>query len=149
MAADENLKLENQLCFALYAASSAMTRVYRDRLEPLGLTYPQYLVMLVLWEQDGQTVSGLGQKLNLDSGTLTPMLKRMEGAGLLKRTRAKTDERQVVVSLTEAGRALRYDIAAIHKDLACLIPLKPAEFHRLRAELKGLAGALFKAAEQT
>lgn len=148
MAADTASKLDHQLCFALYAASNAMTRLYRDRLEPLGLTYPQYLVMLVLWEQDGLTVSGhhnvktLGDRLHLDSGTLTPMLKRMEQAGLLARTRSTEDERQVAVSLTPKGRALQRDVAALQRDLACLLPLDPKDLGRLRAELRGLADCL-------
>lgn len=103
MTADTQLTLDHQLCFALYAASNAMTRLYRDRLEPLGLTYPQYLAMLVLWEQDGAAalnVKTLGERLHLDSGTLTPMLKRMEQAGLVSRTRNAADERQVAVALT-------------------------------------------------
>lgn len=106
MTADTQLTLDHQLCFALYAASNAMTRLYRDRLEPLGLTYPQYLAMLVLWEQDGAAalnVKTLGERLHLDSGTLTPMLKRMEQAGLVSRTRNAADERQVAVALTPAA----------------------------------------------
>lgn len=151
MSADTQLKLDHQLCFALYAASNAMTRLYRDRLEPLGLTYPQYLVMLVLWEQDGLTVKsplsvkGLGERLHLDSGTLTPMLKRMEQAGLLNRQRAAGDERQVVVSLTDDGRALKTAVADMHAGLTCLLPLDMADLGRLRTELRGLAAGLIAA----
>ncbi len=108
------LKLENQLCFALYSASLAMTKLYKPVLAKVGLTYPQYLVMLALWEQDAQTVSGLGERLTLDSGTLTPLLKRLETSGWLKRTRAREDERRVVISLTAAGHQL--------KEQASLIP---------------------------
>lgn len=145
MSADTQLKLDHQLCFALYAASNAMTRLYRDRLEPLGLTYPQYLVMLVLWEQDGLTVKTLGDRLHLDSGTLTPMLKRMEQAGFLTRQRASGDERQVLVRLTEAGQALKAAVAEMHAGLACLLPLDRADIGRLRVELRGLAAGLIAA----
>ena len=99
--------LDNQLCFSLYAASLAMTKVYKPLLDALGLTYPQYLVMLVLWESDGHTVSALGERLSLDSGTLTPLLKRMEAAGWLARQRPNEDERRVHVVLTPTGRALQ------------------------------------------
>jgi DNA-binding MarR family transcriptional regulator len=101
------LQLDRQLCFALYSTSLAMTKLYKPLLEPLGLTYPQYLALLVLWERDGLGVSELGERLYLDSGTLTPLLKRMEAAGWLQRERAADDERRVVVSLTAAGRALK------------------------------------------
>ena len=101
------LTLDNQLCFSLYSANLAMARLYRDLLAELELTYPQYLVMLVLWERDGVRVSDIGERLFLDSATLTPLLKRLEKSGLLTRARSMDDERSVTVSLTEAGRALR------------------------------------------
>jgi len=101
------LRLDQQLCFALYSTSLAMTKIYKPLLAPLGLTYPQYLAMLVLWERDGLTVGELGDHLFLDSGTLTPLLKRMEASGWLQRERAADDERRVIVSLTAEGRALR------------------------------------------
>ena len=142
MSADDQLKLDNQLCFALYAASNAMGRLYRDRLEPLGLTYPQYLVMLVLWEQDGLTVKQIGARLHLDSGTLTPMLKRMEQAGRLQRGRDPDDERQVVIALTAEGRRLKAAMRKVHSDLGCLLPLDRAAIGRLRTELRGLADGL-------
>lgn len=148
MSADDTLKLDHQLCFALYAASNAMTRLYRDRLEPLGLTYPQYLAMLVLWEQDGLTVKALGERLHLDSGTLTPMLKRMAQAGLLTRQRSEEDERQVAISLTPKGRELRAAVADMHAGLACLLPLEMKDIGRLRVELRGLAAGLIKAAAE-
>src|SRR3954470_3664742 len=97
------LLLDNQLCFALYSASLAMTKLYKPLLDELGLTYPQYLVMLALWERDGSTVSELGQRLYLDSGTLTPLLKRLEAAGLVSRVRSTEDERRVHLRLTSAG----------------------------------------------
>jgi DNA-binding MarR family transcriptional regulator len=111
--ADAALRLDNQLCFALYSASLAMTKVYKPLLEELGLTYPQYLVMLVLWEGDGLSVSELGQRLSLDSGTLTPLLKRLEASGLLSRIRAIEDERRVHVTLTAAGRKLKARAAKV------------------------------------
>ncbi|WP_207459977.1 MarR family transcriptional regulator [Azospirillum sp. SYSU D00513] len=107
MNKDEPLLLANQVCFALYSATLAMTRVYRPLLDGLGLTYPQYLVMLLLWEEDGQAMKGLGERLGLDSGTLTPLLKRLEGQGLVTRARDPEDERVVRVRLTPEGAALR------------------------------------------
>src|SRR3954452_15452609 len=105
--ADAWLALDRQLCFALYSASLAMTKVYKPLLAPLGLTYPQYLVMLALWEHDGQSVSALGDKLALDSGTLTPLLKRLQTQGRISRERDAQDERRVIVRLTPAGRQLK------------------------------------------
>jgi len=110
---NEALLLDNQLCFALYSASLAMTRLYKPLLDELGLTYPQYLAMLVLWEQDGVMVSELGDRLSLDSGTLTPLLKRLEAAGLVARIRDVQDERRVHVTLTAAGRKLKARAARI------------------------------------
>lgn len=104
---DQALRLDNQLCFALYSASLAMTKLYKPLLDELGLTYPQYLALLVLWEREGLTVSELGAQLYLDSGTLTPLLKRMEAGGLLSRLRDTADERRVLIQLTAAGRALK------------------------------------------
>ena len=111
--ADAALLLDNQLCFALYSTSLAMTKLYKPMLEEMGLTYPQYLAMLVLWEQDGLTVSELGERLYLDSGTLTPLLKRMETAGLVSRLRAVQDERRVHITLTAEGRKLKAKAAKI------------------------------------
>jgi DNA-binding MarR family transcriptional regulator len=104
---DQALLLDNQLCFALYSTSLAMTKLYKPLLDELGLTYPQYLAMLALWERDGLTVSQLGERLYLDSGTLTPLLKRLEAAGWLARIRAVDDERRVHIALTAAGRKLK------------------------------------------
>ena len=104
---DEWLRLDRQLCFALYSSSLAMTQIYKPLLAALGLTYPQYLVMLVLWEAEGLSVSQLGQRLSLDSGTLTPLLKRLESLGHIERRRASDDERRVDIFLTPAGRKLR------------------------------------------
>ena len=107
------LELDNQLCFALYSTSLAMTRLYKPLLARLGLTYPQYLALLVLWEEDGLSVGELGERLFLDSGTLTPLLKRLESAGLVSRLRAVDDERRVKITLTPAGRALKAQAAQI------------------------------------
>ncbi len=113
------LLLDNQLCFRLYAATRAMTQAYQPLLAPLGLTYPQYLVMLVLWECDGLSVKDVGVRLNLDSGTLTPLLKRMEGQGLVRRVRSTKDERIVEIWLSDHGHALQADAADIPQKLAC------------------------------
>ena len=110
---DKPLHLENQLCFALYSASLAMTKLYKPLLEAMGLTYPQYLVMLVLWQEDGLIVSDIGQRLFLDSGTLTPLLKRLETAGFVRRTRDVKDERRVAITLTQRGRALSEEAAKL------------------------------------
>jgi MarR family transcriptional regulator, organic hydroperoxide resistance regulator len=118
LSADAALLLDNQLCFALYSASLAMTKLYKPLLDELGLTYPQYLVMLVLWEGDGLMVSELGQRLSLDSGTLTPLLKRLESAGLVSRLRDAADERRVHIHLTAAGRRLKSRAAKVP---ACML----------------------------
>jgi DNA-binding MarR family transcriptional regulator len=115
--ADAWLALDKQLCFALYSASLAMTKVYKPLLAPLGLTYPQYLVMLALWEDDAQSVSNLGARLALDSGTLTPLLKRLEAQGQLSRERDAQDERRVIVRLTAAGRKLKLQARRIPQEI--------------------------------
>src|SRR5438876_11982645 len=132
----EWLKLDRQLCFALYSASLAMTKFYKPLLEPLGLTYPQYLVMLVLWEADGLTVSQVGQRLQLDSGTLTPLLKRLEGQGLVQRLRDAEDERRVLLQLTAAGRALKAKALAVPEALACASACELAELVTMTVRLK-------------
>ena len=115
---DAMLQLDNQLCFALYSTSLAMTKIYKPLLDELGLTYPQYLAMLVLWEKDGLMVSELGQRLYLDSGTLTPLLKRLEASGFIARIRAVEDERRVHITLTSSGRKLKAKAAKIP---ACIL----------------------------
>lgn len=144
--AEDWLRLDQQLCFALYSSSLAMTKLYKPLLEPLGLTYPQYLVMLVLWEQDGISVSTLGQRLSLDSGTLTPLLKRLETAALIVRRRAQDDERRVDLLLSEAGRALKAHALHIPPQLACASACSLEELssltrrlHELRQQLSGAA----------
>jgi DNA-binding MarR family transcriptional regulator len=130
--------LDDQLCFALYSTSLAMMRVYRGLLPKLGLTYPQYLVMMVLWEQDQLTVSDIGERLFLDSATLTPLLKRMEAQGLVQRARARSDERQVIISLTEQGSALRKDAAALMPAVLCATQCSIDEVTTLRDQLVNL-----------
>lgn len=136
------LRLDHQLCFALYSASLAMTKLYKPLLEPLGLTYPQYLVMLVLWEGDGVTVSQLGERLALDSGTLTPLLKRLEAAGLVQRLRDSADERRVLLQLTREGRALKRRALAVPEAVACASGCELDELSRLTARLKALRDQL-------
>jgi MarR family transcriptional regulator, organic hydroperoxide resistance regulator len=138
----DHLLLDQQLCFALYAASRSVTGIYRPLLEPLGLTYPQYLVMLVLWERDGLTVRELGQRLQLDSGTLTPLLKRLQGAGLVNRQRRTEDEREVEIRLTEAGLALREQASAVPECLVQCLKLSLDQVQDLRDQLKQLTRQL-------
>jgi DNA-binding MarR family transcriptional regulator len=141
-AKDKALQLDNQLCFALYSASLAMTKLYKPLLDELGLTYPQYLVMLVLWEEDGLTVSQLGEKLRLDSGTLTPLLKRLESAGFVGRIRDVEDERRVHVTLTATGRRLR---ARAEKIPGCILEASQcsiSELVQLTRQLQSLRGRL-------
>lgn len=130
--------LDSQLCFALYSTSLAMMRVYRGLLPKLGLTYPQYLVMMVLWEQDQLTVSDIGERLFLDSATLTPLLKRMEAQELVKRARAKADERQVIVTLTGQGQALREEAAKLMPQVLCATKCSVEEITGLRDQLVDL-----------
>lgn len=137
-----DLRLGQQLCFALYAASRAAVNLYRPVLEPLGLTYPQYLVLLVLWERGDTSVKDLGGALMLDSGTLSPLVKRMESAGLVRRTRRVEDERSVLVSLTPAGRALRRQAAAVPTTIAAAAGLPEADLADLRDRLVALTQSI-------
>ncbi|WP_138754989.1 MarR family winged helix-turn-helix transcriptional regulator [Paenibacillus sinopodophylli] len=121
------LKLDNQICFAFYACSREITKLYRPMLEKIDLTYTQYVTMLALWEEDHVTVTALGNKLYLDSGTLTPLLKKLEAAGHLTRTRDRNDERSVIVELTEQGRALREQAIEFPYQLACKLDGTPEE----------------------
>lgn len=138
----EALHLDRQLCFALYSASLQMTKVYKPLLAELGVTYPQYLVLLVLWEQDDRTVSELGDRLFLDSGTLTPLLKRMEAAGLVDRRRDDTDERVVRITLTDDGRALERRARAIPGALVQAAGCSLDEVTGLTRRLQELRGML-------
>ena len=141
--------LDNQLCFSLYSASLAMTKLYKPLLDALGLTYPQYLVMLVLWERDGLSVSALGERLCLDSGTLTPLLKRMEGAGWLVRQRSSEDERRVHVCLSPAGRQLQARAAPIPGCVVAQSGLQLGELAALNQQIKKLRAAMHARAPQT
>ena len=136
--------LDEQLCFALYTATLRITRAYRPLLEPLGLTYVQYLVMLVLWEQTPRSVGELGHELYLDSGTLTPLLKRMEKAGLVSRQRDANDERRVLIHLTEHGQSLKSQAAHIQEDLLCRMELTRAESKELQSQVMRLIDNLEK-----
>ncbi len=117
----EQLKLENQLCFPVYAASRLITREYQPYLDKLGITYPQYLVLMVLWENDGLTVNEISQKLILNTNTITPLLKRMETMGIIVRKRSETDERKVMITLTGKGVAMREEAAKIPQELEELL----------------------------
>jgi DNA-binding MarR family transcriptional regulator len=139
---DFTLLLDDQLCFALYAASRAMTSLYRPLLDELGLTYPQYLVMIVLWERGSSSVKELGAALHLDYGTLSPLLKRLEGAGLLRRERRAHDERSVQVVLTDAGAALREGARAIPPVIRAATGLAAQESEGLRVALRRLTASV-------
>lgn len=134
----ENLKLDNQLCFALYSATHSLTRAYRNALETTGITYTQYLVMLALWENNQLTVKSVADRLDLDSASLTPILKRLEVAGLLSRQRNKADERVVEITLTDKGHALQDEVANIQKRVACQTGLAHDEFEQLKHSLHKL-----------
>lgn len=127
----EQLKLKNQLCFPLYACARKITGLYTPFLRPLGITYTQYIVLLVLWEKDHVPVKTLSEALSLDSGTLTPLLKKMEQEGYITRSRSKDDERSVLISLTEEGRALEEKAVQIPKCISTCINLSEAEAHQL------------------
>jgi DNA-binding MarR family transcriptional regulator len=136
------LKLDNQLCFAVYAAAHAFAQAYKPHLEPLGLTYPQYLVMLLLWERDGRSVNELGAPLHLDSGTLTPLLKRMEAAGFLSRQRDAKDERVTRIHLTAHGKSLSETARAIPAAMLCASGLDVTGLSELRDRIAELGEGL-------
>lgn len=135
-------KLDAQLCFALYSAGLAMNKVYRKLLKPLDLTYPQYLVMMVLWQDESQSVSEIGARLFLDSATLTPLLKRLEAAGLVARLRSREDERHVVISLTARGKALQARAGKVQESVFCATRCTPSELKHLKSELQDLRSKL-------
>jgi DNA-binding MarR family transcriptional regulator len=145
-AADPSLQLGNQLCFAIYSTAHAFNRVYKPLLDRLGLTYPQYLVMLALWERDGVPVKDLGERLFLDSGTLTPLLKRLEAVHLLKRTRSAEDERQVLISLTSQGQALRERARAVPQAILAATACSLGELLTMKNDLVTLRDRLNAAA---
>jgi len=136
------LHLDNQLCVSVYATAHAFAQAYKPHLAPMGLTYPQYLVMLLLWERDGRAVNELGQPLHLDSGTLTPLLKRLEKAGLVTRRRCDKDERVMRIHLTAAGKALRDKAMHIPHDMLCAVDMTLPEVVALRETLKTVGGRL-------
>jgi DNA-binding MarR family transcriptional regulator len=138
----QNLKLDHQLCFALYAATNAITRAYRARLSPVGLTYSQYLVMMALWEEDGMTVRQIALRLQLDSAMLTPLLKRLESSGYITRKRGSEDQRIVRVNLTDAGHQIQAQVARIQNSVECQTHLEHAEFIALRTTLHRLTETL-------
>ncbi len=135
---EKELKLDRQLCFALYGAAHAFNRAYKPLLEPLGLTYPQYLVMMALWEEDGQQVKALGERLGLDSGTLSPLLKRLEQTGYVERRRDTADERQVFITLTEPGRAMKAHAVQVMRAIGEQTGCTMGELATLRDSLKQL-----------
>ena len=138
-------RLEDFLCFAVYSANLAFGRAYKPILEQLGLTYPQYIAIVALWEEDDQTVSSLGEKMFLESNTLTPLLKKLEAMGYVRRQRAAEDERQVVVSLTDAGRRLREKGLSMNLVKAC--GLSAEEFPKLQRSVVALRDNLIKSAQ--
>ncbi|ALA17853.1 MULTISPECIES: MarR family winged helix-turn-helix transcriptional regulator [Chelatococcus] len=137
------LPLDDQLCYAIYSAGIAIQRVYKPLLDALGLTYPQYLVLNVLWREDGQTVGGIAEKLALESSTLTPLLKRLEAAGLVRRTRNPDNERQVVVALTDEGRALRSRAGCLGDALLSASGQSPADLGELNQDVRALRDAIY------
>lgn len=144
---EDEKRLERQLCFAVYATAHAFTRAYKPFLERLGLTYPQYLVMLVLWEKGQAPVKAIGEQLDLDSGTLSPLLKRLEQGGLVMRARDPADERQVNVSLTDKGNALRGEVDGIMGAIGAAIGCSIEEMGGLRDELQRVRANLSAASE--
>ena len=141
-AADQMLRLDNQICFAIYSTAHAFNRVYKPLLDRLGLTYPQYLVMLVLWERDDVAVKDIGERLFLDSGTLTPLLKRLETAQLIKRTRSTEDERQVLIALTQQGQALREKARTVPQSILAASACSIGELSAMKNEIVGLRDRL-------
>jgi MarR family transcriptional regulator, organic hydroperoxide resistance regulator len=136
------LRLDDQICFAVYSAAHAFNRVYKPLLDKLGLTYPQYLVMLVLWERDGVAVKDIGERLFLDSGTLTPLLKRLEAAGLIKRTRNPEDERQVLIALTGKGEALKEKARTVPQSILAASDCSVGELVAMKQEIAALRDRL-------
>jgi MarR family transcriptional regulator, organic hydroperoxide resistance regulator len=141
-AADALLRLDNQICFAIYSTAHAFNRVYKPLLDQLGLTYPQYLVMLVLWEKDGVSVKDIGERLFLDSGTLTPLLKRLEAAQLIKRTRSTEDERQVLIALTPQGQSLKEKARAVPPSILAASACSITELSAMKNEIIALRDRL-------
>ena len=139
---DQLLRLDNQICFAVYSAAHAFNRVYKPLLDRLGLTYPQYLVMLTLWERDGVPLKDIGERLFLDSGTLTPLLKRLEAAQLVKRTRSTEDERQVLIALTAQGQALKDKARSVPQSILAASDCTVPELVAMKNEIVALRDRL-------
>ena len=139
---DDIVPLEQQLCFSVYSAAHAFTAAYKPLLEPFGLTYPQYLVLLALWQEDGVSVKEIGGRLHLDSGTLTPLLKRLQASGYVRRGRDPADERQLRVELTEEGQRLRWKVVEVRKSLVCSLGTTEAPIQALREQVDAMTQAL-------
>nr|WP_294813110.1 MarR family transcriptional regulator [uncultured Sphingomonas sp.] len=137
------LPLDDQLCYAIYSAGMAIQRLYKPLLDELGLTYPQYLVLNILWREDGQTVGGIAEQLALESSTLTPLLKRLEAAGLVRRTRNPDNERQVMIELTERGRALQPQAGCLGEALLAASGQLPERLGELNRNVRELRDALY------
>jgi DNA-binding MarR family transcriptional regulator len=137
-----DLTLEDQLCFSLYATSMAINRTYKPLLDQLGITYPQYLVLSALWEADGRTVGAIAERLSLESSTITPLVKRLEAASLVTRARQADDERRVLVSLTDRGRALKEESRCLGETLFARAGMQPEELMALNREVRRLRDAL-------
>jgi DNA-binding MarR family transcriptional regulator len=142
-----NITLDDQLCFALYGASMAVSRLYKPLLDRLGITYPQYLVLHVLWENDNRSIGAIAQRLSLEPSTITPLVKRLEAAGLLTRTRRPDDERSICVSLTDKGRALREESRCLGETLLARSGMAPRELLALKVQVQALMKALAEGEE--
>lgn len=140
----DNLRLEHQLCFALYAATNAITRIYRGKLKEVGMTYPQYLVMLVLWEEDGVPIKAIADRLQLDAATITPLVQRLEESGFVTKKRNAADDRVVNVFLTEPAREIQARVAELQNSVACQTGLSDTKFEELRSSLHQLVHTLNK-----
>ena len=138
----ENLRLESQLCFALYAATNAIVRVYRGKLKEVGITYPQYLVMLALWEEDGIPIKAIADRLQLDSATITPLVQRLEESALITKKRNPADDRVVNVYLSDKGKQIQSRVAELQNSVACQTGLSDTKFEELRSSLHKLADTL-------
>ena len=139
---DDIVHLEQQLCFSVYSAAHAFNAAYKPLLEPFGLTYPQYLVLLALWQKDGVSVKDIGARLHLDSGTLTPLLKRLQASGYVRRGRNPADERQLLVELTPEGQSLRSRVAEVRKSLVCSLGVTEPSIQALREQIDVMTGLL-------
>jgi len=140
----ESIKLDNQVCFSLYAASREIIKLYKPYLDKYNLTYTQYIAMLVLWEDEKSTVKDIGKRLHLDSGTLTPLLKKIESMGLVKRYRDVNDDRVVIVELTEKGRLLKENVTEVPQEMACKINMPREDLIELKIKLDNMLGVLNK-----